>query len=143
MPRKHLHIVRAPAIASMLLLPGCKLVQLLSDRARMFLRLQAPGVRLDMIVYNEAIGALHAPRGASLSPATLDVALQLLDEARAAGLRPSRVTYVYLFMLCERAGQGAAALQLAQARRALGRVGVGRVRPRCSWRRRAGPTEGL
>ena len=69
-----------------------------------------------MVVYNEAIGALHTPRGTSLSPAVLDTALRLLDEARAAGLRPDRVTYVFLFMLCERAGQGAAALQLAQAR---------------------------
>lgn len=77
------------------------------------------GVRADMIVYNEAIGALLTPRGTSLSPAMLDAALRLLDEARAAGLRPDRVTYVFLFMLCERAGQGAAALHLAQARMAL------------------------
>ena len=69
-----------------------------------------------MVVYNEAIGALHTPRGTSLSPAVLTAALRLLDEARAAGLRPDRVTYVFLFMLCKRAGQGAAALQLAQAR---------------------------
>lgn len=72
-----------------------------------------------MVVYNEAIGALHTPRGTSLSPAMLDAALRLLDEARAAGPRPDRVTYVFLFMLCERAGQGAAALQLAQARAGL------------------------
>ena len=80
-----------------------------------------------MVVYNEAIGALHTPRGTSLSPAVLDAALRLLDEARAAGLRPDRVTYVFLFMLCERAGQGAAALQLAQARMALKTVYLHKV----------------
>ena len=74
-----------------------------------------PGVRPDIVAYNEALGALRAPRGSSLRPAALEAALGLLAEARAAGLAPHAITYCALFALCAQAGQGSVALQLHQA----------------------------
>ncbi|KAK9822373.1 hypothetical protein WJX81_003614 [Elliptochloris bilobata] len=73
------------------------------------------GVRPSLLVYNRALAALRAPRGASLRPAVLEAALGLLQDARESGLRPDEHTYGALFALCTQAGQGDVAQQLQQA----------------------------